>query len=247
MSHNPPALSPAHALAQAASLITPGVTLCVLSGAGLSKASGIPTYRDLGGLWANEETARFSHADGLRDNPAEFVKFWKARRSELLKAKPNAGHLALVDLMALRPGSHLVTQNVDGLLQKAGAPEVLELHGSLSRLRCDQCGRRSGLWLGMRCLRCLSPARPDVVMFGENLDESVFYAARDAATKCGVFLVVGTTAQVYPAALLPELAVKWGAKLVVIDTEPTPLAMCAHVFIQDVSEQALPALIKHLK
>ena len=225
----------------------PGIPLCVLSGAGLSKASGIPTYRDLGGLWTNEKTAGFSHANSLRDDPGGFHKFWKARRSELLRAQPNAGHRALVELMALRPGSRLVTQNVDGLLQKAGAPDVLELHGSLSRLRCDHCGRRSNLWLGMRCLRCLSLARPDVVMFGENLDESVFYAARDAATKCGVFLVVGTTAQVYPAALLPELAVKWGAKLVVIDTEPTPLARCAHIFIQDTSEHALPALLAHLK
>ena len=113
--------------------------IVVMSGAGLSKASGIPTYRDAGGLWTQDGTARFSSIDELDRDPRGFRAFWAQRRKEVASAKPNAGHLALAQLQRLKPASTLITQNIDGLLTKAGVQDLLEIHGSLARDRCTAC------------------------------------------------------------------------------------------------------------
>jgi NAD-dependent deacetylase len=157
---------------------------------------------------------------------------------------PNPGHRALAQLQRLRPATRLVTQNVDGLLTQAGGLDVLELHGSLRRWRCDHCGNRSGPWPFHRCLRCGSHARPDVVMFGEMLNPGVLLEAQVAAQESDLFLVVGSTAIVYPAAELPELAMARGSQLVTLNLEPLPhLDDAAAVVLRGASEDLLPQLL----
>ncbi|QNK70648.1 SIR2 family NAD-dependent protein deacylase [Variovorax sp. PAMC26660] len=219
----------------------------VFSGAGLSRASGIPTYRDADGLWKSQNALQFSHAEDLQRDPAGFTKFWAQRLSVVESAQPNPGHDALAQLQRLRPATRLVTQNVDGLLTLAGGQDVLELHGSLRRWRCDHCGNRSGPWPFHRCLRCGSHARPDVVMFGEMLNSGVLLDAQMAAQECDLFLVVGSTTIVYPAAELPQTALAHGAKLVTLNLEPLPhLDDAASAVLRGASEDLLPRLLAGL-
>ncbi|SEJ87732.1 MULTISPECIES: Sir2 family NAD-dependent protein deacetylase [unclassified Variovorax] len=219
----------------------------VFSGAGLSRASGIPTYRDADGLWKSQNALQFSHAEDLARDPSGFTRFWAQRLSVIESALPNPGHAALAQLQRLRPATRLVTQNVDGLLTQAGGQDVLELHGSLRRWRCDHCGNRSGPWPFHRCLRCGSHARPDVVMFGEMLNAGVLLDAQVAAQECDLFMVVGSTTIVYPAAELPQTALAHGARLVTLNVEPLPhLDDAASAVLRGTSEELLPKLLAGL-
>jgi NAD-dependent deacetylase len=240
-------MTDAGAWAAAQDLVRGAARIVVFSGAGLSKASGIPTYRDADGLWMSQQAVRFSHADDLARDPAGFSRFWAERLAQVDAAAPNPAHLALARLQRLRPATRLITQNVDGLLDLAGCHEVLELHGSLRRWRCDHCGNRRGPWPLQRCLRCGSRARPDVVMFGEMLNEGVLLAAQDAALQCDLFLVVGSTAVVYPAADLPLQALDQGARLVTLNVEPIEhLDPAADVVLRGAAEALLPPLVDAL-
>jgi NAD-dependent deacetylase len=233
-------------LAAAVALLRDARRIGVFSGAGLSKASGIPTYRDADGLWMSQDAVRFSHAEDLRRDPAGFSRFWARRLAVAEAAAPNPGHLALVRLQRLRPATRLITQNVDGLLSIAGAQDVLELHGSLRRWRCDHCGNRSGPWPLHRCLRCGARARPDVVMFGEMLNDGVLMAAQEAASESDVFLVVGTTAVVYPAAELPQRALAHGGSVITLNVEPSHLDESAAAVLRGPAEDLLPRLVAGL-
>lgn len=223
-------------LADADSIVT-------FSGAGLSKASGIPTYRDAGGLWTQGNNLRFSSAESLRDDPEGFLAFWGTRRAELERAEPNAAHRALAELERRRPGAvRHVTQNVDGLLGRAGCGTVYELHGSLARWRCDACG--TGLFAPREtCPSCGAPARPDVVMFGEMLDPRTLAEAELAAKRCAVCLVVGTSAVVQPAAGIVSKAQSRGARIVVVNVERTPFDDEADAVLAGPAEEILPALV----
>ncbi len=218
--------------------------IVVFSGAGLSRASGIPTYRDADGLWMNRDALKFSHAEDLARDPKGFSRFWAQRLAQVEAAAPNPGHAALAQLQRLRPATRLVTQNVDGLLTLAGGLEVLELHGSLRRWRCDHCGNRQGPWPFQRCMRCASRARPDVVMFGEALNPGVLLDAQAAAQEADLFMVVGSTAVVYPAAELPQLALANGSRLITLNMEPLPqLDGAASVVLRGASEVLVPQLL----
>jgi NAD-dependent deacetylase len=219
--------------------------IVVFSGAGLSKASGIPTYRDADGLWMNQNAVQFSHADDLQRDPAGFTKFWAHRLAVVEAAQPNSGHLALAQLQRLRPATRLITQNVDGLLTLAGCMDVLELHGSLRRWRCDHCGNRHGPWPLHRCMRCGNRARPDVVMFGEMLNEGVLMEAQEAAQESDVFMVIGSTTIVYPAADLPQQALAHRARLITLNMEPLPhLDASAAAVLRGPAEDLLPRLVE---
>ncbi|MGJ7526166.1 SIR2 family NAD-dependent protein deacylase [Variovorax sp. GB1P17] len=242
-----PDTSLSSSLDAAMALLRDARRIVVFSGAGLSRASGIPTYRDADGLWKSQNALQFSHAEDLQRDPSGFTKFWAQRLSVVESAQPNPGHDALAQLQRLRPATRLVTQNVDGLLTLAGGQDVLELHGSLRRWRCDHCGNRSGPWPFHRCLRCGSHARPDVVMFGEMLNSGVLLDAQVAAQECDLFLVVGSTTIVYPAAELPQTALAHGAKLVTLNLEPLPhLDDAASVVLRGTSEELLPRLLAGL-
>ncbi|MES2990451.1 MAG: Sir2 family NAD-dependent protein deacetylase [Pseudomonadota bacterium] len=222
--------------------------IVVISGAGLSKASGIPTYRDSGGLWTEGSNLRFSDAAAFVTNPEGFLNFWAARRAELLRAQPNAAHRALVELQNLRPSTSLVTQNVDGLLTRAGASNVLELHGTLDNSFCTNCGARDPAQHEGYCLACnlrsRPTVRPAVVMFGEALDPKTLALAEWKCKQADVFISVGTTALVYPAAGLAERAQARGAKLVLINVEETIEDARADAVLRGGAEQMLPDLLR---
>ncbi len=240
-------------IAKVAALLSAAERIAVLSGAGLSKASGIPTYRDKGGLWTQEGLARYSSAEELEWNPEGFREFWAARLLELSKADANAGHAALAELQRRKREVALITQNVDGLLTKAGAAKVLELHGSLLRNRCGECGAVFPALLGAQervgiCPSCgAAKVRPDVVLFGEFLDASISGDATWAAKLADVFLMAGTSAVVHPAADLATMAVERGAELVIINLEPTPLDGFASVVIRGRTEEVLPSILDGMK
>jgi len=239
---------------KAASWLRSADRIAVLSGAGLSKASGIPTYRDKGGLWTREGTAKFSSLEGLARDPEGFRAFWEERRREVAKARPNPGHVALAELQRLKPATALITQNVDGLLTTAGAVKVLEIHGSLSRERCGVCGAVRAVSAQdaderpMRCTTCSAASfRPDVVMFGEYIDLHVGAEADYLSKTSQVFLLAGTSAVVYPAAGMAEKALSRGAKLVIVNLEPTPLDGQADAVIHGRTEEVLPQILKRME
>jgi NAD-dependent deacetylase len=220
----------------------------VLSGAGLSKASGIPTYRDAGGLWTEGNQLRFSDAAAYESDPEGFLAFWDARRTELMRAQPNAAHRALANLQSRRPATTLVTQNVDGLLTRAGAGTVLELHGALARSFCTHCGAPDPAQERGHCLVChlttRPTVRPAVVMFGEPLNSKILAQAQWASRQADLFLSVGTTALVHPAAGLAERAQARGAKLVVVNVEETVEDGRADAVLRGGAEVVLPALVE---
>jgi NAD-dependent deacetylase len=233
--------------------LTPADRVAVFSGAGLSKASGLPTYRGPGGLWSNEDVARMSHAETWKKQPEAFKAYWRKTRETFLHTMPNAAHTALAELQKRKPGTALITQNVDGLLQKAGASRVYDIHGSLARERCDDCGHvipaPAPGTPDVGCDVCKAPAfrmRPDVVLFGEFPDMDVFAEAELAAKRAELVLVVGTSAIVHPAAGLLEKAQFRGARIVEINTEATALTERADAVLRGPAEAVLPVLLRGL-
>ena len=209
-------------------------SVCVLTGAGVSRESGVPTFRGEDGLWRKYRVEDLSTPEAFARDPVLVWEWYAWRRELISQAQPNAAHLALVDLessVLSRPNGHftLITQNVDGLHERAGSRNVLRLHGSLWHLRCSRCGveredRRVPLDpLPPRC-DCSGLLRPAVVWFGEPLPDQEWAQATLAAAHADVFLVVGTSALVYPAASLPWAAKQSGARLVEINPDPTPLS-----------------------
>ena len=226
-------------LADAGAIVT-------FSGAGLSKASGIPTYRDAGGLWKQDGNLKFSSADALASDPEGFRAFWARRCDDMARAEPNAAHRAFLELERLRPDVQHITQNVDGLLGRAGCAVVHELHGSLARWRCDACGKRD-VAPQAPCPSCGKPTRPDVVMFGEMLPEATFAAAELAAKRSRVCLVVGTTGIVHPAAGLVAKARLRGSRIVVINVESSELDGNADAVLRGPAERIVPELVAAIR
>ena len=225
-----------------------GSLLAVLTGAGVSAESGVPTFRGEGGLWRSHRPEELATPQAFRRDP-ELVWQWYNWRRELIGAcRPNAAHTTLSDMESTGEDLVLITQNVDGLHRLAGSQNVLELHGNIWRLRCTRgcrpawIDRRAPLpEIPPRCPDCSALARPDVVWFGESLPGQVLEAALDAARRCRLMLVVGTSALVQPAASLPLLALEGGARIVEINPQPTPLSDLVHQVIRQPAAIALPA------
>jgi NAD-dependent deacetylase len=224
--------------------------IAVLTGAGISAESGVPTFRDAQtGMWAKFDPLELATPDAFRRN-AKLVWDWYAWRRELIgRAKPNAGHRALAALEPIVPGLLIITQNVDGLHQAAGSAEVVELHGNIQRVKCSREGTIVTHWNDSspreapRCDRCGAFLRPDVVWFEETLPEHALASAERAARDCDVLLVIGTTAEVYPAAMLPKYARHHGAAIVEINPHPTRLTDRVDFSLRARSGVALPALV----
>jgi NAD-dependent deacetylase len=205
-------------------------SVCVLTGAGISAESGVPTFRGGGhsAVWKGMPFEEISSAKMLRDDLAEVWAWFDYRRGVLTACRPNAAHFALAAWANLFPDFTLVTQNVDGLHTVAGSPEVIELHGNINRARCVECGERCDI-CGIvphapdDCPACGAKMRPDVILFGEMLPDDAFEKAAAAAVKCELFFIVGTSALVYPAAGLATLAKQNGACLVEVNPEATPM------------------------
>ncbi len=221
--------------------------IVVLSGAGLSAESGVPTFRDAQtGLWARFRPEDLATPEAFERQP-ELVWNWYAWRRELVAgAKPHAGHRALADLERTHPSLTIVTQNVDGLHQRAGSTRVLELHGNILRTKCFDCDKIVDRWsddvVPPRCPHCQGRLRPDVVWFGESLPQETWVAAQSAVAGCDLMLVVGTSGLVEPAASLPRLALRRGVYVVEINLAPAPLTSSASLFLSGAAGEILPRL-----
>ena len=221
-----------------------------LTGAGVSAESGVPTFRDaLSGHWARYRPEDLATPEAFRRNPKLVWDWYAARRRQLGGVEPNPGHHALVELERRLPDFLIATQNVDGLHVRAGSRRVVELHGNITRTICSVEGVRVEDWdetaeTPPRCPSCGGWLRPDVVWFTEPLPEAAFEESLVASRGCEVFLSVGTSALVYPAASLPLEALSAGAVVVEVNPQPTPLTGRARYFLQGPSGEILPALIR---
>jgi NAD-dependent deacetylase len=221
----------------------------VLTGAGISADSGIPTFRDpQAGLWARFRPEELATPEAFRRNPKRVWDWYAWRRQTVSAAAVNAGHLALAKLEQLVPRFTLVTQNVDGLHAVAGSKSLIELHGNIHRNICfgrdDRANR--GCTLGSdppKCVRCDGYVRPDVVWFGEALPQEAIACAEEAARSCDLFCSIGTSAAVFPAAALPVTALRAGATVIEVNRDPTPLSAAATHCLLGRAAEILPRLI----
>jgi NAD-dependent deacetylase len=223
--------------------------IVVFTGAGISAESGVPTFRDaLTGLWSHYHPEELATPQAFRRDP-KLVWDWYAWRRELVSnAQPNPAHRALVTLERRVPTFTLITQNIDGLHRRAGSQRVLELHGNLFRTKCQQEAITIQSWEDSgetppRCPRCGSWLRPDVVWFGEMLPAAVVAEAQTVTTQCELFLSIGTSTLVYPAAELPFLALDNGATVVEINPQATPLSNRASFSLRGPAGEVLPQLL----
>ncbi len=224
--------------------------VAALTGAGMSAESGVPTFRDAQtGIWAQFDPLELATPGAFARNPKRVWDWYAWRRALIGRAQPNAGHHALAALERRVPDFLLATQNVDGLHAKAGSTKLVELHGNIGRVRCSRDGGIVAHWdepdddLPPRCPRCGAFLRPDIVWFEEMLPAEALERAEDAARNCALLLVVGTSAEVYPAAALPMQAKSAGAAVVEINPEATPVSQHADFVLRAPSGIALPALL----
>jgi NAD-dependent deacetylase len=235
--------------------------VAVLTGAGISTDSGIPDFRGPQGIWTkNPGAEKLSTYQTYVSDPAVRRRSWLARRDNpAWHAEPNRAHTALADLARSGLVTSVITQNIDGLHQKAGTPQdrVIELHGTMFSVVCVSCGDRSPMAGALArveagdedpgCARCGGILKSATVMFGQPLDPDVFARAGQAATACDVFLAVGSTLTVEPAASLCGLAVGAGAALVIVNRDPTPYDAIAAEVVRDPIGEAVPRIAGQLR
>jgi NAD-dependent deacetylase len=224
----------------------------VLTGAGVSAESGVPTFRDPGGIWEKFRPEQLANFEAFMADP-DFVWSWYQHRREIMReVKPNAGHYALAEMENLFDAFNLITQNIDNLHHRAGSKRVTELHGNIERNFCMKCGsfyaevdvkEKSVL----KCEKCGGLIRPDVVWFGEMLPVPALQHAESCAMNSDVFFSIGTSAEVYPAAMLPMIAKQSGAYVVEINIKPTALTHDVDEMIQGKSGEILDKLVGILK
>jgi NAD-dependent deacetylase len=223
-------------------------SVAVLTGAGISAESGVPTFRGPGGLWRQYRPEELATPEAFRRDPRLVWEWYDWRRQRIGQARPNAGHEALVRLERSKPLFWLITQNVDGLHERAGSRRVIKLHGDIWLVRCVACGREQRdervplPELPPRCA-CGGLLRPGVVWFGEALPPGAWEAAEQAVREAEVLLVVGTSAVVYPAAGLIPLAQACGARVIEVNPEETPMSARLDCSLRGPAGVILPALI----
>jgi NAD-dependent deacetylase len=222
--------------------------LAALTGAGVSRESGIHTFREKGGVWDTVDAEKMATLEGFLADPEKVWTWYMQRYKSVTEAQPNPGHVALAELERKTPAFTLITQNIDGLHQAAGSRNVIELHGSIRRIRCLDEGRVFSRWPGEgdelppRC-DCGSLLRPDVVWFGESLPEEAISGAFETARNCDVMLVVGTSAVVQPAGYIPLEARHNGAFVIEVNPEQTAITSFVDVSIFEKAGSALPRIV----
>jgi NAD-dependent deacetylase len=241
---------------RAAKLLATARSGLALTGAGVSAESGIPTFRGDGGLWTKYDPVKVASIDAFMNDPAAYWRVSKERGGVALAARPNAGHFALAALEAAGMLAAIVTQNTDGLHQDSGSRRVIEVHGSSRTVQCLDCGMRESRSevqarlndeMPPRCRLCGSTfLKPTVVLFGEPMPAQAIQEAFALAREADVMLVVGSSLVVHPAADIPVAAVSSGARLIVVNAEPTPLDSLAEVVIHGRSGEVLPELVSYL-
>jgi NAD-dependent deacetylase len=222
----------------------------VLTGAGISAESGVPTFRDAQtGLWQEFKPEELATPEAFRRNPRLVWEWYESRRNKVRTVEPNAGHRALAALAKRYSEFTLVTQNVDGLHQRAGSKDVIELHGNIMRTKCFDEDVIVAEWTHTgeappRCPRCQGYLRPDVVWFGEELPTDAIHRAMRASDLCDVFLSIGTSSLVQPAAMLPEVALRRGATIIEINPAETALTPLATFSLRGPAGGILPELVR---
>lgn len=228
----------------------------VFTGAGVSAESGLATFRGVGGLWSDFDPATLATPEAFAREPKRVWDWYVSRYAGVRDSEPNPAHRAIARLAASFPSLLVVTQNIDRMHQRAGSRKVLELHGNIWNARCNACGREVDMATlidiadpgkdSPRC-GCGGRMRPAVVWFGERLPMGVFEEAAQASADCDLFLVVGTSATVYPAAGLIELAARNGAFVVEVNRETTPLSHLADRSYRDPAGEVLPRLVSRIE
>ncbi len=249
-------------MTRARRLVREAERIVALTGAGVSAESGVPTFRGEGGLWRNHRPEDLATVDALARDPETVWAWYRWRRGLLASCEPNPGHRALARLFLERGRAGLITQNVDGLHQRAALDEAkgasaepalpVELHGALARDRCSRCGSRFDARAPEhpspdaelpRCPTCNGLLRPDVVLFGEPLDQTVLTRARRLARSADLCLVVGTSAAVHPAAAIPLETLHAGGRVVEVNVEATELTPVASAALRGPAAETLPDLL----
>ena len=225
--------------------------MLVLTGSGVSAESGVPTFREAqSGLWENFNPLELATPEAFLRDPELVWRWYRWRRELVDDVNPNPGHFAIAELSDLVGNLTLVTQNVDGLHQKAGSADVIEYHGNLFATRCFTEGvivEEPADDADPRCPMCGGHLRPGVVWFGEAIPPAAMRAADAAARDCDVFMSIGTSSLVWPAAGLAELAMRSGATIIEINLDATPLTGQSHFVLQGKSGEVLPELVDCLK
>ncbi len=219
-----------------------------VTGAGISQESGIPTFRGNDGLWRKYDPMQLATIDAFNKNPKLVWEWYEDRRKNILDAKPNPGHFAIAELEKFKEVV-VLTQNIDGLHQRAGSSNVLELHGSIIRIKCTVCEFEDDIpssfeSLPPKCTRCDNILRPDVVWFGEPLPQIVWNQAIIEAKTCEIMIITGTSLVVSPANTLPVYAKQNNAILIEVNPEQTQMSSEMDMSIRTTSAKALPSIIK---
>jgi len=224
--------------------------IVVVTGAGISQESGIPTFRGKDGLWRNHDAMKLATIDAFYDNPKLVWMWYNERRTNIFAAKPNSGHKAIAELEKYAQVA-VLTQNIDGLHQKAGSTEVLELHGSIIKIKCSVCDYKEEILTEFSEIppicKCGNILRPDVVWFGESLPQDVWQKAMILASQCDLMIIVGTSLVVSPANTLPMYAKQSDAILIEINPENTEMSYDMDLSIRNTGANSLPKLVSLFK
>jgi NAD-dependent deacetylase len=209
-----------------ASKMTETRNIVVFTGAGMSTESGLSDFRSKNGMWNVEDPMELATTTAMRDNYDKFHAFYSRRFEAMANSRPNAGHEIVAEFESRGLVKCVITQNIDGLHSAAGSKVIYELHGSVSNVRCMDCGApstRRDFIDRVPCPKCGGRLRPGVVLFGENLPEDALAASWDASESCGVFLVLGSSLQVSPANQMPSMAKRAGACVAICNRDITPM------------------------
>ena len=221
-----------------------------VTGAGISQESGIPTFRGKDGLWRDHDAMKLATIDAFYDNPRLVWEWYNERRANIFAAKPNPGHRAIAELEKYVKVV-VLTQNIDGLHQKAGSSQVLELHGSIIKIKCSVCDFKEEITSEISKVpplcRCGNILRPDVVWFGESLPQDVWQKAMVLASQCDLMVIAGTSLVVSPANTLPIYAKQNSALLIEINTETTEMSSEMDLIIRNTSAISLPKFVTLFK
>ena len=221
-----------------------------VTGAGISQESGIPTFRGKDGLWRNHDAMKLATIDAFYNNPKLVWEWYNERRMNIFQAQPNPGHKAISDLEKYAEVV-VLTQNIDGLHQKSGSTKVLELHGSIVKIKCSVCDYKEEILTNISDLpplcKCGNILRPDVVWFGESLPQDVWQNAINLASNCDLMVIAGTSLVVSPANTLPIYAKQNNATLVEINPEDTEMSGEMDITIRNTSAESLPKLVSLFK
>ncbi len=240
-------------LVRACGLMADASRIAAFTGAGISAESGVPTFRDSDdALWRKYDPMEIAQIHSFMRDPTLYWEFFKEARYPIMsRAQPNDGHRALVAMERAKQLRWLITQNIDGLHQAAGSREVIELHGNTRRILCLECGAEHSwdeVYQALRsvavppCRLCGGQIKPDVVFFGEGLPPDAMNRAAQAIGQCDVFLAVGSSLVVHPAAMMPAQAKAMGADLIIVNMTPTPYDSMADVVLRQPAGRVLPAM-----